>query len=136
MTSPFRLGQSLAELVDYLRASPGTDSAAWVQALSTIQAGILKPDGRAKALAELQSCFGGMGTLNDLVFSRLNGNLPDHLTEAQANEEFGHLLDRCFRELRLVNGSKIDRLRWWWLEWRHRRELPPRIKSAFDDRAV
>jgi hypothetical protein len=77
-----------------------------------------------------------MGTLNDLVFSSLNGNLPDNHTEAQANDEFGHLLDRCFRELRLINGSKIDRIRWRWLEWRHRRELPPRIRNAFGGRAV
>jgi hypothetical protein len=104
--------------------------------LSVIRVGILKTNSRAKALAELESCFGGMGSLNDLVFCELNSNLPGDRTEAQANEEFGRLLDRCFRELRLASGSQIDRLRWWWLEWRHRGELPPRIKNAFHERAV
>jgi hypothetical protein len=104
--------------------------------LESVRGGVLDANRKDAALGELGSYFGGMGSLNDLVFCFANGNVPANYTEVRANEEFGFLLDRCFKEFQLINASFLDRIHWWWLERRHDGELPPRIKNAFARRAV
>ena len=136
MSSKSRLARALQEVVVFLRAAPDSYSALWVERLVVLQNALSVPSRSGRALTELESCFGGMGTLNDLYFSDLNGSLSPGLSEAAANETFGRLLDQCFMELRLANGSTFDRIYWRWLEWRHSGELPPRIKNSFQRRAV
>jgi uncharacterized protein YggL (DUF469 family) len=72
-----------------------------------------------------------MSSLNDLYFSERNGNLPAGYSADQANAEFDRLMDVLFRENRLASKGVWDRVLWRYLEFKHRGELPPRIKKGF-----
>jgi hypothetical protein len=103
----------------------------WVGILKAIDEQLSNPVTVELGRRALESCFGGMGSLNDLVFSEGNGNLPAGYTAEQANAEFYRLMDVLFRENRLASKGISDRLLWRYLEFKHRGELPPRIKKAF-----
>jgi hypothetical protein len=51
-----------------------------------------------KELIGNREYFGGMGSLNDLVFCDVNDNIPTGYTAIEANTRLRALLDRIFRE--------------------------------------
>jgi len=104
----------------------------WVQVLSSIAKRLEEPGGRRVALQELLAQFGGMDTLNDLVFCEANRNIPAGRTETAANRELNQLLDRIFREASLYWANESDRAER--LSWEASAELPPRVQNAFRKR--
>jgi hypothetical protein len=130
-----RLRTSLKELIGFLRESASStkdsSSSYWVAELSDIDARLQDECSQAKAIEDLESCFGGMGSLNDLAFCDRNKNLPLEADLKEYNAQFGKLMDKVFKELRLVNCGMLTRLYWKWLGWKHRGELAPRIKKTF-----
>ena len=124
------LQAALNAVIDFL-SSAGPIEAHWAAKLRSILARIRDPATRAQGLQELESCFGGMGSLNDLAFCGEKQVIPGGLAAREANARLNVLLDRLFRELRLYGASWTVRVFWHWLEWRHRSDLPPRIKKSF-----
>jgi hypothetical protein len=123
-----RLLKSIGDLQDLLRSGGMTS---WADRLEEVQEGLKSRATCAKAIEQLNSYFGGMGSLNDVCFHPMNKNVPAGLTPEQANGRLELLLNRIFRDLRLLNAPFPFRILWYWLEWKHRKELPPRIKNAF-----
>lgn len=103
----------------------------WVPRLEALLLRLADPTSRGKAVAELRTLFGGMGSLNDIVLCEANGNLPPGWSEARANRRLGRALDTLFRESTLFGepwGARV----WWSFAARSLRpELPPRIRYAF-----
>jgi len=65
--------------------------------------------------------FGGMGSLNDLVFDT-----------REVDQECGRLLDAVFRDMKLYFGTEQHRALWRKLEEEHKDdEIPPRVNHAF-----
>lgn len=73
--------------------------------------------------------FGGMGSLNDLVFCPENENAPTGYTMEDANRELERLLDRIYRCLSLYGVSAATRAAW--LRQENESELPIRIRASF-----
>ncbi len=112
-----RLRSALENLVSFLEKNePGY----WASFLQDIEKKLEDPSTVLKARVDLNSCFGGMGSLNDLVFSN-----------EKLDFEFGKLCDEVFKENRLVSAGVLKRLRWELYEFTHRGEPSPRIKNAF-----
>jgi hypothetical protein len=111
------LTKSLDALIDFLSKH---EEFRWVGILRGIHADLQKQSTEAGALSELSDIFGGMDSLNDLVFDG-----------AEANQECGRLLDAVFRDMKLYHGKLEHRAEWRKLEEEHKDELPPRIKHAF-----
>ena len=132
LTCMKRLQKALDELLRFLERveTPAGSTAHWREQLSRIRTRLEAADGRAAALNDLDRCFGGMGSLNDVFFSSGNGNVPPGSDAQSLNRELDMLLDRTFQELRLVNGPVLARVYWWWLSLRHRGPAP-RILNAF-----
>jgi hypothetical protein len=103
----------------------------WVGVLKGILEQLNNPTTIEIGRHKLESCFGGMGSLNDLFFSEANGNLPPGFSEDKVNIEFNRLMDAVFRENRLASASLRDRLLWRYYEFKYQDELPPRIKKTF-----
>jgi hypothetical protein len=125
------LAKCISEVIDFLKKSPGESSARWVKILQDIRTDLSSEPKKLEAISLFRQYFGGMGTLNDILFCEYNKNVPPHLSEEDANLIFAKLLDRCFRELKLINGTFFDRLYWRILEFVHKGELSPRIKNSF-----
>ena len=122
------LKRAIAELIAFLGP---TNSTHWIDTLSRIHSKLGDPTTVRIARRELESCFGGMGPLNDLYLCEQNGNLPPS-TDAEAfNAEFSRLMDTLFRENRLAGASLFQRLQWRYYEFKHRGDLAPRIKKTF-----
>ncbi|MGD9588271.1 MAG: hypothetical protein AB7Q37_05705 [Pyrinomonadaceae bacterium] len=126
--NPKRLKLALAELVRFLKR---TNTKFWPTQLDHIAALLNDPETIEEGRLKLDDCFGGMGSLNDLLFTELNGNLPPGHSEEEVNRELDLLLNRVFRENRLASKGWWDRLLWRFYEFKYRNELPPRIKKAF-----
>ncbi len=127
-----KIGTSVQALVEFLRP---TGSEFWVKKLSAIVSGLRSSVLAKEAANNLESMFGGMGSLNDLYFCETNKNLPAGNNENDFNEQFSRLMDHTFKELRLRNASFLTRLHWSYLSWNHGSELPPRIKKTFRRRS-
>ncbi len=108
-----------------------TGSEFWIKRLDGIISKLSTDVSRSQGAKELKELFGGMGSLNDLYFCETNGNLPEHKSEKEFNARFSNLMDRVFKELRLMDSGFLARLKWTWLEFKHRGELTPRIKKTF-----
>ena len=96
------------------------DRGHWAQLLADVKRGLENEETRESHRTELDSYFGGMGSLNDLGFQ-----------DESDNKQFGRLADIVFRENRLVNARLSERVRWRLLESAKQDELPPRIKNGF-----
>ncbi len=123
-----RLKQELTELILFLDK---LGSEHWASVLKGILEQLNDPTTVEAGRRELESCFGGMGSLNDLCFSEMNGNLPPGYSADEVNAEFDRLMDVVFRESRLASAGLWDRLLWRYYEFKCRGELPPRIKKTF-----
>ncbi len=122
------LCSAIEDLIKFFRP---TGSEYWIDQLREVLSA-LKSDTRVdEAANKLENLFGGMCSLNDLYFCKTNENLPTGLNEQEFNERFNCLMDKTFKELRLRNSGILTRLHWIYIEWKHRRELPPRIKKTF-----
>ncbi len=126
--SDARLSASVQQLIEFLRP---TGSDFWVKKLDEVLTELRSGNRANEAATKLEGMFGGMGSLNDLYFCETNRNLPNGQNEKEFNERFSQLMDQTFAELRLRRRSVITRLYWAYLTWRHRGELPPRIKKTF-----
>jgi hypothetical protein len=123
-----RLRRTIAELVAFLRP---TNSTHWVERLTAIDRKLADPATVDIGRRELESCFGGMGSLNDLYFCDHNGNLPAGADPKVFNGHFDQIMDALFRENRLAGASLYQRLQWRYYEFRYRGDLSPRIKKSF-----
>ena len=105
----------------------------WNRLLQPISEGSRSSTDLSRAMEELRRYFGGMGSLNDLVFCAQNNNIPKGYTEEAANRELGQLLDQIYRCLSLYGAPAAIRENW-------RREesesdLPLRIRDSFRRRS-
>lgn len=128
-TNPKKLKLALAELILFLER---TNAKFWPAYLNDIADQLNNPKTIEEGRNKLEDCFGGMGSLNDLLFTEMNGNLPPGYSAEEVNHEFDLLLNSVFRE-RLASKGRWDRLLWRFYEFKHRGELPPRIKKTFAD---
>ena len=89
---------TISELTDLLRAA---NEASWVGHLDDAAARLKRPEAtsREAGLDLLLSLYGGMGSLNDLVFSTYSSNLPEGYTEQRANREFRALKLRLYEQI-------------------------------------
>jgi len=126
-----KLSASVQELIEFLRP---TGSESWIERLSDIASRLRSSDHANSAATNLESMFGGMGSLNDLYFCETNRNLPTGVSEKEYNAKFALLMDKTFKELRLRNASFLTRLHWSYLAWRHRKGLAPRVRKTFRQR--
>lgn len=123
-----RLQMAIADLIELLRQASDRH---WVNILETIERDLEDPVTQKRALHNLNSCFGGMGSLNDVYFCHQNGNLPEGESEESFNKKFDLFANRVFKELRLFRGTASFRLLWPVLNLIYRRDPPPRIKNSF-----
>lgn len=129
-----RLLSALERLIAFFdrAAVDGNEAPGWSGTLRDIRGRLASASSRAEALRDLESCFGGMGSLNDYVFSSTNGNVQHGANPQRLNRELEKHLDRCYMELRLLNQSPMARLNWRWLALWQVAKLPPRVKNAFE----
>jgi len=111
------LARSLDALIDFLSKQ---EQFRWAETLREIQTYLQNPATEVEGLSRLSGLFGGMGSLNDLVFDG-----------AGVDEVGAHLLDAVFRDMKLYHGTPEHRAQWKKLEEEHKDEPPPRIKHAF-----
>ncbi len=123
-----KLRKALAELIGFLEEMKSTH---WERSLKEIDERLSDQSTVEIGRRQLEDCFGGMGSLNDLYFCELNSNLPAGSLEKEVNSEFERLIDAVFRENRLASTGVFRRLLWRWYEGKHRGELPPRVKKSF-----
>ena len=112
-----RLEMAISELAAFLETN---GKGFWAEQLLEIKDRL---DDRSKlntSRIKLNSFFGGMGSLNDVVFG-----------DDELDSEFGKLCDRVFRENRLVGAGFFTRLRWRAYELAQPADLPPRIRNGF-----
>ena len=89
---------SLQRVIEFFSIIPNWKD--WTDILIKIKLGIIDGDTREEALKLLSTYFGGMGTLNDLVFCEGNRNIPDGYTEHEANKEFEVLLHKLYKDFK------------------------------------
>jgi hypothetical protein len=87
------------------------------------------PEQRLSALEELKQCFGGMGSLNDIIFCEANRNIPSGYKAEAATIELDLLLDNIFRGASLFGASAGERTEWMRRERESR--FPLRVLNAF-----
>ena len=89
---------TVSKMIQLLRAA-GEDS--WAIHLEDAAARLMRPEStsRAAGLELLAECYGGMGSLNDLVFSLHASNVPDGYTEERANHEFRALKRQLYDQI-------------------------------------
>jgi hypothetical protein len=109
--------RSLSALIDFLYKHKESQ---WMEVLFGIRSDLQHKALEEEALERLSNVFGGMGSLNDLVFEG-----------PEADQESCRLLDAVFRDMKLYHGTAADRIQWRKLEDAHKEEPPPRIKHAF-----
>jgi hypothetical protein len=110
------LSRSLDALIDFLSKH---EQFRWAEHLRSVRADLQTPK-ETQALSRLSEFFGGMGSLNDLVFEG-----------AGADSEAGRLMDAVFRDMKIYHGGTEHRVQWAKLAAEHKGDLPPRIKHAF-----
>jgi len=126
-----KLKESLSELIEFLERMESTH---WARVLKEINERLSNPSTAELGRRQLEDCFGGMGSLNDLYFGEVNSNLPAGHSAKAVNAEFERLMNVVFRENRLAAMGLFKRLLWRWYEGKHRGELPPRVKKSFRTR--
>jgi hypothetical protein len=94
--------QSLDVFIDFLSLH---EDYRWASVLTAIRSGLQLPAAEIGALARLSILFGGMGSLNDIVFDR-----------PEAQQKADGLLDTIFRDMKLYHGVPADRAEWKTLE--------------------
>jgi len=109
--------KSVRELERFLRRSSENF---WADKLATAAESLETGSMHKSARIELDSYFGGMGSLNDLAF-------PDDTEQ----KEFGRLADEVFKHNKLLTVGFRDRLRWHLYERSHKDDLSPRIVNSF-----
>lgn len=124
---------ALSEVINFLDQC-GTVEKNWEKTLIDIRDELFAKESRKKALEKLETCFGGMGSLNDICFCETNRNLPKDANEKEFNAKWNQLLDMLFKELCLAGKSPTERREWEKFEEECRNELPPRVKKAFRSR--
>jgi hypothetical protein len=112
-----QLIRSVRELEVFLRPR---NKDFWADKLATVANALETESKRQSARIELDSFFGGMGSLNDLAFS-----------DDVEQEEFGQLADDIFKQNKLLTAGVRDKLGWRLDEWLDKNELPPRIRNSF-----
>jgi len=125
---PTRLQIALGDLIEFLSRASDRQ---WVNVLESIERNLEDRTTQKQALYDLEACFGGMGSLNDVYFCRLNGNLPEGESEESFNKNFNLHANRVFKELRLFRATWFLRVLWRVLELIYRHDPPPRVKNAF-----
>jgi hypothetical protein len=95
-----RLAAAMDELAEFLR---GQRQARWAGWVATDAATIRRGD--ARGLIHFLSAFGGMGSLDDLLFSPANGSASSDGEAALLNARLRHLLEAA--------RSQADALRRW-----------------------
>ena len=120
---------SLQKVIDFFKVVPNGE--VWIKILSKIKLDIINHNSREDALKLLDNYFGGMGSLNDVVFTERNKNLPIGYTEKEANKKFEILLDKLFKDYKLLNGTILDKIKWEVNRFKNRKKLPTRILNAF-----
>lgn len=110
------LSRSLGALIDFLSKQ---EQFRWAELLRNVKADLQTPN-ETQALSRLSEFFGGMGSLNDLVFKGPG-----------ADSEASRLMDAVFRDMKIYHGGPEHRAQWAKLEEEHKGELPPRLKHAF-----
>ena len=111
------LARSLDALIDFLSKQ---EQFRWAGILRNIRTDFQNQSTEKNALSQLSDVFGGMGSLNDVVFDG-----------KEAGQEGDRLLDDVFRDMKLFYGRPEGRVEWRKLEEQHKDEPPPRIKHAF-----
>jgi hypothetical protein len=100
MVDHLAIKHTLKELIALLRAAHENE---WVQYLEDARQGLERPEltSRDAALDILRSrsVFGGMGSLNDLVFSPYNDNVPAGYSYETANRALRDLLSLLHSEV-------------------------------------
>jgi hypothetical protein len=91
----------------------------WPAILTKIRQGLATEASQGEAVQTLQSYFGGMGSLNDIILCQENQNLPIGRGMEEANKELDDLLDEIFSYLHADPSPAGPS------------ELPPRIRHAF-----
>lgn len=127
-TKATKLQIALADLIALLREASDVH---WVKVLEEIERDLEDPTRQKQALRQLGACFGGMGSLNDLYFSRQYGSVPEGESEENFNKSYNLKANRVFKELRLFRIPWIFRILWNALEWIYRADPPPRVKNSF-----
>jgi hypothetical protein len=108
-----RVLTTIADIRQLLVRSP------WLPKLEAIADKLGSKREATEALHELGDLFGGMGSLNDIVFCKENQNVPVGLAPAVANRRMDMLLDELFAQLFPAEaGPPVD-------------SLPNRIRHAF-----
>lgn len=113
-----RLIELVDDLEQFLRLR-GQDF--WAGKLTDIRRELANEETHLHARLELDSIFGGIGSLNDVGFQ-------DNADQT----EFGRLADSVFKENKLLRSGFRERFRWLLRDvCRDEDELPPRILNGF-----
>lgn len=97
---------SLNQLIVFLEKIPVGNE--WIQPLSDIRLKISTTSSRLEGVDLLSTCFGGMGSLNDIFFDARNRNIPDGYTAEEANKKFEELLNALYENLKSADGKLFD----------------------------
>ena len=111
------LAQRLDEAATFLEKSGSSSATSWADNLRRLRSELTNGARVNQALAELQTNFGGMGSLNDYVFCELNENLPAGWNVEQTNKEFRNILEECYKELQVLRSNSFAKAWWLGLEW-------------------
>lgn len=95
-----RVATVLDRMTDLLRAA---SEDRWVRVVADATGRVLSPwsTTQAAGLDIIRSFFGGMGSLQDLVFSEEAGNVPEGYSPSDANARFQSDLHQLYK---LING--------------------------------
>ena len=100
MIDHLAIKHTLLELIRLLRAAHEHE---WVQFLEDAKQRLERPESTSRDAAldilRSRSVFGGMGSLNDLVFSSHNENVPSGYSHESANRALIGLLSRLYSEV-------------------------------------
>lgn len=112
-----KLENAISELAAFLQTNGANH---WAKMLQDTNDSLQDRSKLNSTRIELNSFFGGMGSLNDVTFG-----------DFKLDSEFAKLSDRVFRENRLLGAGFLARLRWRVYEFVQPSYLPPRIRNGF-----
>lgn len=95
------------DLSDVIRLLDAHGEGHWASWLAERRDGIAHGDGHA--LRQLRSCFGGMGSLNDLIIHQVNGHRIDDADVDRVNQQLRDLLTKVWTGLQTML-SELDRV--------------------------
>lgn len=91
--------EEIAAILDRISAMlRASDKTGWADQVDDASQRILSPwlTTRAAGIDIIRNFFGGMGSLQDLVFTEEGGNLPEGLAEREANEIFRREMEALY----------------------------------------